>query len=185
MRRYYITSRRQLGGVEPLLASIARNAALGVEMIQIRENDLPARELLRLVSAAVAVRRGSVVLVNDRADVALAAGAQGVHLPSNSLAPAELRRITPRGFRIGVSCHTIADLRRAEAESADFTVYGPVFDPLSKPPDRPAIGLDGLRAACAAVAIPIYALGGITAESASQCLDAGAAGIAAITLFQR
>jgi thiamine-phosphate pyrophosphorylase len=185
MTRCYITDRSQLGGVEALLASIARNAAMGVELIQIREKDLTARELLALARSAVAMRRESRILVNARLDIAIAAGAQGVHLPADSISASELRRISPEGFLIGVSCHSIDELRSAEGDGADFVVYGPVFDPLSKERVQPAVGIDGLHMACAAVKMPVYALGGITEENAAACVAAGAAGIAGITLFQK
>lgn len=184
MNRCHITDRLMLGGVDPLLARIAVNGVAGVELIQIREKDLPARALCELVSRAVALCRHSKVIVNTRVDVALACGAHGAHLPANSPAPSEFRRIVPPGFIIGVSCHDLAELRAAESEGADYALFAPVFRPLSKTDPRPPHGLDGLRAACRSVRLPIYALGGITFGNAPDCVQAGAVGIAGITLFQ-
>ena len=181
MRRYYITDRKQVGGVDPLIECIARNA--GVDWIQIREKDLPVRDLCDLVRQALKVAGESKVLVNSRVDVALASGAHGVHLPAGSIPPLEWRRIVPAGFLIGVSCHTVAELQAADA--ADFAVYGPVFRPLSKADYRPSIGLDGLREGCRAARVPVLALGGVTWENAVDCVAAGAAGVSGITLFQR
>ena len=174
-----------LGGVEPLLVAIARSDADGVDLIQIREKDLSTRALCDLVTRAVALCRHAKVIVNARVDVALACGAYGVHLPSDSPAPSAFRRITPPEFLIGVSCHDIAELRTAACEGADYALFAPVFRPLSKTDRRTPHGLDGLRAACHSVRLPIYALGGITAENASDCVQAGAAGVAGITLFQK
>ena len=174
MKRYCITDSVDVA---------ARAAAAGATMIQARAKTLEARELAALVRNMVAVARGVPVLVNTRADVALACGAQGVHLPSDGLAADAVRSIVPPGFLIGVSCHTVGELIRAEREGADFAVYGPVFATASHPSAAP-VGLGALASAVRAVRIPVYALGGITEENAPLCIAAGAAGVAGISLFE-
>jgi thiamine-phosphate pyrophosphorylase len=172
MKRYCITDSLEVAG---------RAARDGVEMIQIRAKQLSARDLMDLGRGAVSVRGSARILVNTRIDVALACGAQGVHLPARSIAPSAIRQITPPGFLIGVSCHTVEELRAAENEGADFAVYGPVFESVTK--SVVPIGLDALRIATASVRLPVYALGGVTAANASLCVEAGAAGVAGISLF--
>ena len=182
MIRCYITnSQTWLAG--SLLDAIERNLAAGVTWIQIREKDLSARALFELVEAASKLPNphGSKIIVNTRADVAIAAGAAGVHLPSGSPAARFWRR---PGFLVGVSCHSVDDVRNAEAEGADYAVFGPVFPPRSKTARTEPRGLEGLRRATADVRIPVLALGGVTRENSDACISAGAAGIAGISLYQ-
>ena len=179
MIRCCITDRR-LKRVEVLLE------AGGADWIQIRDKELPARGLLDLVRSVMALPNphAARILVNSRVDVAIAAGADGAHLPAGSIAPETWRAIVPAGFLIGVSCHTMEEAIRAEREGADYVLFGPVFAPLSKTSDLPPRGLDELRRVSHAVRIPVLALGGITKDNARACLDAGAAGVAGITLFR-
>ncbi len=180
--RYYITDRHQLGGIEPLLPVIASALAAGIEMIQIREKDLSTRELLALVERVLALPNpaGTQIFINDRVDVAIASGTRCVHLPGNSIAPRRILTSVPPPFQIGVSCHSVEDVRRAEEESATFAVFGPIFTTGSKQP----LGLAALREAASAVHIPVLALGGISGSRIRECMDQGAAGIAGIGLFQ-
>jgi thiamine-phosphate pyrophosphorylase len=161
---------------------VAEHAARdSVEMIQMRAKELSARALTELVRGAVAHAGHSKILVNTRTDIALACGAHGVHLPAGSMSPAAIRRIAPVGFLIGVSCHSVDELRACEREGADFAVYGPVFPSVTKSAEP--IGIEAFGQAAASVRLPVYALGGVTVENAPQCIAAGAAGVAGISLF--
>jgi len=200
---FYITDRTQFPGDESarrraLLAKIAEGTRCGVDLIQLREKDLSTRELESLARAALRVVRensppgndrgqAARLLINSRSDVALACGADGVHLRSADISPSEVQKIwalagVPARALISVSCHSVADVARAAVEEADFAVFAPVFEKKDSPQANPA-GLDGLRDACRQK-IPVLALGGVTIENARACLAAGAAGIAAIRLFQ-
>ncbi len=184
MIRCYITDRHALRG-ETLLDSIARNLHTGIEWIQIREKDLEARALYELVLAAKALPNphGTKLIVNSRVDVAIAAGADGVHFPSRSPEPRRWRGIVPPGFLLGVSCHSIEELAQAEREGTTYAVFGPVFAPRSKTSAIAPHGIEGLHEAVQKVQIPVLALGGITQASVDDCIRAGAAGISGISLF--
>jgi len=196
---YYITDRLQFPGDEhekraQLLRKIAECVAAGVHYIQLREKDLAIRELEELGAEAASLipKTGDTrLLINSRVDVALACGAVGVHLPANDLTAGEARAIFGRAAQISpvvaVSCHTVEEVAHAEAHGADFAVFGPVFEKNDLPNPN---GLMQLEQACkrphmAVNAMPVLALGGIMLENTMQCCNAGAAGIAAIRLFQQ
>jgi thiamine-phosphate pyrophosphorylase len=154
-----------------------------VDLIQVRERDLETADLARLVSDFVRVSRGSGtrVVVNDRLDVALACGADGVHLRHDSVRAETVRTIAPAGFLVGRSVHSLA-----EAEGAgpvDYLIAGTVFPTPSKPAATPILGLDGLADVVQAVAVPVLAIGGITRERLDEVAATGAAGAAGIGLF--
>jgi thiamine-phosphate pyrophosphorylase len=162
------------------ISRVAEAFAAGVDFVQLRARELDARELLRLAEEAARGKASGKLLINDRLDVALACGADGMHLPSNRPPVSAYRSIAPPGFIISVACHTQAEVERAAAEGADFAVLAPIF---STPDKGPPIGLGALQRAVR-VGIPVLALGGITRENAVRCRQAGAAGIAAIRLFE-
>lgn len=181
----YITDRRALQP-KPLLSRIQEAIRVGVDLVQIREKDLATRELLGLVGAAVDAARETTtrLVVNDRLDVALAAGAAGVHLGTQSLPARVVRELVPKDFLVGVSCHSLAETLGAEMGGADYVVLGPIFATSSKLPYGPPLGLAKLREVTAQVKIPVLALGGIAVDRVRLCLEAGATGIAGISIFQ-
>lgn len=165
-----------------LTALCADAAEAGVDLIQVREPDLSARDLYALVADAVRVTRGSStrVVVNGRADVALAAGADGVHLPASGIPVECVRSVAPLGWVIGRSAHSAGEL--AAATAGDYIIFGTVFDTASKP-GVTGQGLASLREATRSVVAPVLAIGGITAARVRACALAGASGVAAISLF--
>lgn len=212
---YYITDRHQFPGTEAerrraLLARIGEAARAGIDYIQLREKDLPAGALERLAHEAVKiVREGSAtarLLVNSRIDVALASEAEGVHLTSTDICASDARVIadlasrqssTPRrSFLVAASCHSVAEVRMAESQGADFVVLAPIFE---KPGTNVSpLGLATLTAAAGSrpatprveagenrACIPVFALGGVTLDNAHACVRAGAAGVAGIRIFQQ
>lgn len=158
----------------------------GVELIQIRNRELVTRGLLCLTEAAVARARGSTsrVVVNDRLDIALAAGAAGVHLGQHSIPASRVRTIAPPGLLVGVSCHSLEEAASAESAGADYLLLGPVFETPSKLAYGPPLGLEKLGEIASRIRTPILALGGITPGRVKPCVDRGAAGIAAIRMFE-
>jgi thiamine-phosphate pyrophosphorylase len=200
MVRYAITSRTLFPGEDrqqqaALIRQCARWAADGIDFIQLREKDLPAAalaDLARGILAAIPIGSGIRLLINSRADVALATGAHGVHLTAapGELTAAQIRHLYAAAGHpepvVTVSCHTLAEVAQARIEQPDAILFAPVFGKsIGNEALFPAAGLEALRAACAAASpIPIYALGGITPENALACIGAGAAGIAGIRLFR-
>jgi thiamine-phosphate pyrophosphorylase len=178
-RLYVITDRKLVrdgdlvGACESLLAAANEVAPRGAVAIQLREKDLDARSLYELAHAlrAVCSQHGAPLIINDRIDIAIAANADGVHLPFDSVGANQARRLLGAHRLIGASTHSPPDVAGAAREGADFAVFGPVFDPISKPAVRPAWGANGLWAACRAAKMPVFALGGITPDRAPELFD--------------
>jgi thiamine-phosphate pyrophosphorylase len=169
-----------------LLVLVQAAVSARVDLLQIREKNLSARTLYELTTRAAAITRGSRtrLLVNDRADIARAARADGVHLTTRSLEARTVRRAFGDCLLIGVSTHSLQEARAALTGGADFAVFGPVFETASKRAYGPAVGLEKLREAARSVSpFPLLALGGITLENAAAAINAGASGVAAIRLF--
>ncbi|MGC2182231.1 MAG: thiamine phosphate synthase [Terriglobales bacterium] len=204
MLLYYITDRSQFPGDADsrraqLLATVTQATRCGVDYVQLREKDLSSHDLEILTREILQLRTenhklNTSVLINARTDVALACGAGGVHLRSDDISPADVRTIwshSGAGTRvtIGISCHTRTEVARAAEEGADFAVFGPVFEKVHREKVLVAedstgpTGLEVLHEACQEK-IPVIALGGVTLKNAAACMQAGAAGIAAIRLFQ-
>ena len=190
----YVTDRHSLAEPSLLADQISRAVEAGINWVQIREKDMSARELLAVTRAAVksAHQTATRIIVNDRLDVALAAGAGGVHLGEASMAVAAVaawRRenawaeVPPREFLIGASCHSVEAALAAENDCADYVIFGPVFSTPSKEKFGPPLGINLLSEASKAVRIPVLAIGGITEENARECFVAGALGVAAIRMF--
>ena len=160
-------------------------AAAGVNLIQIRERDLDGGPLMRIVSASLEAVRGTRarVLVNDRLDVALAAGAHGIHLRADSFDAPRIRPRVPPGFLIGRSVHSVPEaVMAAERGAIDYLIFGTVFESVSKPGAAPA-GIRQLSAVTAATRIPVLAIGGMISDNIESVMAAGAAGIAGISMF--
>jgi len=182
---YYITDRHSCS--LPILQQIQQAIDASVDFIQIREKDLTTRSLLELACGALklAERSRSKILVNDRLDIALAQGLDGVQLGHHSVDPAAVRKqLGEMNLSIGVSVHSMSEFLLAEAAGASFALMGPIFATPSKSAYGPPLGLEVLATACGRASIPVFALGGIGLENYRSCLIAGATGIAAIRLFQ-
>lgn len=193
----YVTDSLSLGDSLDLVEAIWGTLDCGVDWIQIREKDMATREMLKLTRCAIEAARSrsddsantARIFVNDRLDVALAASAAGVHLGSESIPIAEAVNWwrsghAPPDFSIGASCHSLEGGLAAERAGASYIFFGPVFDTPSKRSFGAPQGLDRLSEVCAAVKIPVIAIGGVNEENAAPCIRAGAGGIAAIRLFQ-
>jgi thiamine-phosphate pyrophosphorylase len=169
-----------------LVRQVEQSLRLGVDYVQLRRKSATARELERLalrlaVLGSEARRR---ILVNDRLDVALSAELAGVHLPADGLPAGAVRRCLPPEFLVACSTHSRAEAEAAAREGASFLVFGPVFPTRSKP-GHPGVGVEALAEVAAAVEVPVYALGGVTAERLSRIAAAGASGVSGISAFEK
>lgn len=180
-RLLLVTDRRQTRG-RPLPALLNQAVLAGVPAIQLRERDLPTGELLALAQEIQTVTASHAIplIINDRIDLALALDLAGVHLRSDSLPVPIARRLLGSHRLIGISTHSVEEVRRANRDRADYIVLGPIFDTPSKHSFGPALGLDLLTDACRQSTVPIFAIGGITRERVCEVRQAGAHGVAVI-----
>ena len=187
-----VTDRTRYGEVNDetalrhVLEDVRRAARAGVDLIQLRERRIADRDLLGLTRRVVAAVQGTAarVLVNARADVALAAGADGVHLPASSMPASRIRAILPPRFLLGRSVHDLDEAVAVEQQGGcDYLILGTIYPSASKPPGHPAAGVDTLARVCAAVRLPVLAIGGIDHDRLAEVAATGAAGVAAIGVF--
>jgi len=180
-----ITDRRRFTAEDALVQRVASVAAAGVNLVQVRERDMEARDLSRLVARCVTAVRNTRtrILVNDRLDVALTSGAHGVHLRGDSIRASRARALAPIGFLVGRSVHTVAEAVTAHADGGlDYLLFGAVFATASKPGQPPA-GVQALADVVGATPLPVLAVGGISSDTAPQLAGTGCAGFAAIGWF--
>jgi thiamine-phosphate pyrophosphorylase len=171
---------------QQVLELVCASTRAHIPLVQLREKNLPARTLYELTALSVEITRGTGtrILVNDRADLARAAGADGVHLTTQSIEASVIRRTFGSDFLVGVSTHSLIEARAARDDGANFAVFGPIFDTQSKRAFGPPVHVESLREAAHELSpFPLIALGGITRENAVETLRAGASGIAGISLF--
>ena len=181
-RLFLVTDRHRTNG-RPLVPLLQRVLTAAVPIVQLRERDLSARELVRLAREvqAVTASRRSQILINDRIDVALALEGVGVHLRSNSLPVSVARQLLGAQRLLGISVHGVEEVMEAEAQGADYIVLGPIYETPSKQMFGPPLGIHTLEKACRLVRIPIIGVGGVTAARAHEMRCAGAFGVAVIT----
>jgi thiamine-phosphate pyrophosphorylase len=181
-RLLVVTDRHQTNG-RPLVSLLQRVLTAGISMVQLRERDLSARELVTLAREAQAVTasRRAQLLINDRIDVALALEGVGVHLRGNSLPVSVARQLLGVQRLLGVSVHAVEEVLSAQSQGADYIVLGPIYETPSKQMFGPPLGIHTLEKACRLVHIPIIGIGGVTAARAREMRRAGAFGVAVIT----
>lgn len=180
---YLITDRHQIAKGRQLLEVIEELLQAGVRMVQLREKDLSAAELFPLAKnlRSLTHHYKSLLLINDRIDLAQAIGADGVHLGGHSLPVKSARNILGSNYLIGASTHSVAEVESAQNQGADFVTYGPVYFTPSKQAYGKPVGIESLQSICARSNIPVYALGGIKANNTKTMLQAGAHGVAMIS----
>lgn len=180
-RYYFITDRKQCSG-RPL-AGVVREACLnGIRAVQLREKDLPARDLYTLAKEIreITAEHDARLFINDRVDIAIAVEADGVHCREDSIWPSDIKKINS-DLKTGVSVHSIDRAQEAQKDGADFVLFGPVFKTPSKEKYGTHQGIERLKEVIRAVDIPVFAVGGITTERAHSCFDSGVWGVAGIS----
>lgn len=184
-RLYLITDRHECP--RPLPEVVAEACKAGVRAVQLREKDLSSLDLFKLGRQLKRIcdNEGAQLIVNDRVDIALALGTAGVHLTTRSLPIQVARRLIPKASLVGVSTHGLAEAISADEAGADFIVLSPIFETGSASFQGKTLGIEGLRRVCEKVALPTYALGGITPGRAKECIDAGAFGVAVRSIIMR
>lgn len=182
-RLYLITDRNRISGRRTLTSAIRQALQGGVRAVQLREKDLETRELLRLAYSMkkITARFGAKLFINDRFDIALAVGADGVHLTRNSIPVEAVRKTVKKKLIIGVSTHSLREAREAEQGGADFITLGPVYRTPSKVKYGNPVGIDTLKKVIRSVTIPVFAIGGITSGRVNESVTAGADGVAMIS----
>ena len=181
-RLYLVTDRRVLKAAS-LEIAVLEACKAGARAVQLREKDLDARSLHHLAEGMrrITLSRQARLFVNDRADIAAAVGADGVHCPEDGFSPAAVRRISGDQTLVGVSTHSLESALEAERAGADFVTFGPVFETASKSKYGPPQGLERLGEVTGAVGLPVFAIGGVTPERVASCLENGAWGVAVVS----
>jgi len=182
-RLYLITDRTLFPDEDAFFAAIEGALKAGVRAVQLREKDLPTRELLNVVyrMRKLTAEYGAKLFVNDRADIALCAGADGVHLGQESMPVYAVRKIAGDDFTIGVSTHNLKEASLAEKEGADFITFGPVYQTPSKLKYGAPVGLEALNEVAGEIGIPVFGIGGIKLDTINAVMKSGAHGIAVIS----
>ena len=181
--RLYAITNRGLCAPRTLYDTIHDLLDVGVSAIQLREKDLSDAEYIKLAEPLCQLCHtySAQLFINSRIEIAMEIGADGLHLPGDSASVEKVMEETNHRFIIGSSVHTLAEAKQRETEGADFITYSPIYPTLSKPDYSPAVGVEGLRSITEGINIPVFALGGITPERVSECLDAGAYGVAVMS----
>ncbi|MDX1637977.1 MAG: thiamine phosphate synthase [Balneolaceae bacterium] len=180
--RYYLITDRKQCAPRPLPEVVEEACRSGIRAVQLREKDLPGRALFELAQQvrSITERWDCRLLINDRVDVALAAGADGVHCRETSIPPTDIKTIDS-SLLVGASVHSLESARRSERQGADFLLFGPVWYTPSKAEYGAPQGVNALREVVTGVSLPVFAVGGITPAIANRCFEAGAYGVAGIS----
>lgn len=181
-RYYLITDRKQCGSAAELARVVGQACRNGIRAVQLREKDLAGKELLGMAEEirTITSRWQAKLFVNDRADIAMAVGADGVHCRERGIGPADVKKLNPT-LAAGASVHSLDAARKAEQDGADFLLFGPLYHTHSKAGYGSPQGIERLARVTESVHVPVFGVGGITPNRAKACLKAGAAGVAGIS----